>query len=476
MPSRQDQLHSYQFSVQRVVAALVMRETDPAQSPFRRVAGATMASAIVAALALAGATVYGLLSGGAGDWHKEGQVIIEKESGTRYVFYKGDGKLHPVVNYASALLIADSAQPDVVTWSQSALDKAERGAPMGIVGAPDSLPDTKHLVKPPWTLCSQKPSDSEDPSGTGKPQSVLLVGGAVQDGEALAPAGASTRPAGLLVSTPDGKRYLVYDNRRYQLTQPNQVLAAFGWSATPALPVSPALINALPAGPDLKLLSVPKRGDRSSALPGARVGQVYQLKNLGTAQYSVMLADGLADITAAQAKLLLADPETPLGPDGQATDLQAADYNRVEHSKTGLSAAPPFAAVPEIRPATTAVCVSIPGAKGVSKVVVDPKLSDLTRAGVTPARTTSGAILADRVVIPPGHGALVEALASPGAPSGALSIVSDRGIRYPLASRDLVAKLGYGGVTPVAMPAELVALLPSGPALDPVAARQGAGS
>ena len=47
MPSRQDQLHSYQFMVQRVVAALVMRETDPAQSPFRRAAGASLASVLV---------------------------------------------------------------------------------------------------------------------------------------------------------------------------------------------------------------------------------------------------------------------------------------------------------------------------------------------------------------------------------------------------------------------------------------------
>src|SRR5215217_6301502 len=48
MPSRQDQLHSYQFSVQRVVSALVMRETDPAQAPFRRAAGATLASILLA--------------------------------------------------------------------------------------------------------------------------------------------------------------------------------------------------------------------------------------------------------------------------------------------------------------------------------------------------------------------------------------------------------------------------------------------
>ncbi|GII26346.1 type VII secretion protein EccB [Planosporangium mesophilum] len=473
MPSRQDQLHSYQFSVQRVVAALVMRETDPAQSPFRRVAGATMAGAIVAALALAGAAVYGLLAGGAGNWRTEGQVIIEKESGTRYVFYKGDRKLHPVINYASALLIADGAQPNVVTWSQAALDKAERGAPMGIAGAPDSLPIGKRLVKTAWTLCSQSPSDSADTSDTGKPLSVLLVGGSVGDGQSLVPVGVPGDPTGLLVSTPDGKRYLVYNNRRFQVVQPNQVLAAFGWSATTPMVVSPALINALPAGPDLKPLPIPRRGERSPALPGARIGQVYQL-NAGSTQYSVMLADGLAAITPAQANLLMTDPETPDG--GKATNLQPAEYDGVQRSKAGLTAEPPFAVKPQLASGNSSVCVSIRDAKGVDRVVVDAKLSDLINASVTPARTTSGAVLADRVVVPPGRGALVESAASPGATNGALSIVTDRGIRYPLSSRDLVAKLGYGDITPVPMPAELVALLPSGPVLDPVAARQSAAS
>jgi type VII secretion protein EccB len=469
MPSRQDQLHSYQFSVQRVVAALVMRETDPAQSPFRRVAGATMAGAIVAALALAGAAVYGLYAGGSGDWRKEGQVIIEKESGTRYVYYNGDRKLHPVINYASALLLADAARPQVVTWSQATLEGASRGAPMGIPGAPDSLPDARHLARPPWTLCSQQSGDTSDGSGT-EPRSVLFVGGVADGGRALAPARAATRPEGLLVSTPDGRRYLVYDNHRHQLVQSDQVLRAFFWSTKPTVQVSPALINALPAGPDLRPLPIPGRGGRSTALPGAKVGQVYHRKNAGeTVQHAVALADGLAEITEAQADLLLADPETPIGPQGRDTELPG--YSSAVQSKNGLAAAPPFPQPPDIRSAAGSVCLSIPDANGVDKVVVDAKLPDQSRAATTPARTGSGAFLADRVVVS-GRGALVAALASPAAPGGALSIVSDLGIRYPLASRDLVAKLGYEGVTPVAMPAELVALLPVGPALDPQEARQ----
>src|ERR1700754_1463758 len=117
MPSRQDQLQSYQFMVQRVVAALVMRETDPAQSPFRRAAGATLASLLVSAIALGGAAVYGAFVGGGGQgWKNESAVIIEKESGARYVYRQG--RLRPVLNYASALLIlGGTGQPKTVSVS-----------------------------------------------------------------------------------------------------------------------------------------------------------------------------------------------------------------------------------------------------------------------------------------------------------------------------------------------------------------------
>jgi hypothetical protein len=78
------------------------------------------------------------------------------------------------------------------------------------------------------------------------------------------------------------------------------------------------------------------------------------------------------------------------------------------------------------------------------------------------------------VHVPRGKGALVVAAASPTAPAttGTVSIVTDTGRRYPVATRDVLAKLGYGGVTPRQVPAQLIALLPQGPSLDANRARQ----
>jgi hypothetical protein len=78
------------------------------------------------------------------------------------------------------------------------------------------------------------------------------------------------------------------------------------------------------------------------------------------------------------------------------------------------------------------------------------------------------------VHVPRGKGALVVAAASPSAPAstGTVSIVTDTGRRYPVATRDILGKLGFAGVTPSQVPAQLIALLPQGPSLDATKARE----
>src|SRR4029078_8746516 len=112
MASRSDQLHSHQFALQRAVGALAMRDADPAASPMRRIAGALFASVMLAALALAGVGVYGVLNPGGNErWRDGTAVIVEEETGARYVF--ADGVLHPALNQASAQLAVGSAEPRV---------------------------------------------------------------------------------------------------------------------------------------------------------------------------------------------------------------------------------------------------------------------------------------------------------------------------------------------------------------------------
>ncbi len=468
MASRQDQLHSYQFSVQRVVSALVMRETDPAQSPFRRVAGATLAGVLLAALSLAGVAVYGVLAPGGGtDWRDGTAVVMERESGARYVY--GDGVLHPVPNYASALLVIGSPQAHPVTVSRSSIDGVPRGVPLGIAGAPDPLPDRDRLLGGSWTLCSARP-----PEGA---RSTLYIG--------QSPAGGAPLPdgTGLLVSTPDRTAYLVWRRTRYRVAP--TALAALAWGAETLTPVAPAFVNSIAAGPDLVAPSVPG-GPGPSTVDGARVGQVY-LETVpgGGRQYAVAVPAGLAAVSQLQAALLLADPAIAAvqGQPGPR-ELSPAEF-------TARLVAPPLTPTGDRAPPSTipvlahpqsaerGLCTTTEGrttsACATCGLAVDVPLGGPgipgIRVGAGSGPGSSVAALTDRVVIGSGHGALVSALPAP----GALSLVSELGVRYPLPSADVLAMLGYQGVTPVPVPANLVALLPVGPALDPVAARTPAG-
>jgi hypothetical protein len=141
VPSRQDQLHSYQYSLQRVVAALVTHDPDPHRSPLRRAGTTALVSVVVAALAVTGAAIWGILTGaGTTTINDESAVYLEKGTGARYVYLKSDGRLHPVLNYASGLLIANAGAPTMVTASRKALATVPLGDPLGIPDARDSVP------------------------------------------------------------------------------------------------------------------------------------------------------------------------------------------------------------------------------------------------------------------------------------------------------------------------------------------------
>jgi type VII secretion protein EccB len=467
MASRTDQLHSHQFTLQRVVSALAMRDPDPSSSPMRRIGGALLASVMLAALAVAAVGVYGVLRPGGDDsWRSGDAVIIEKETGARFVYR--DGALHPVLNYSSALLILGAAQPKRVTVSRASLADVTRGSPLGIPGAPDLLPVGGELVTTAWTLCSGRPA-----GGVSGVESVLFIGSV----PSAAPELLAERA--LLAVDPAGDLHLIWHKRRYVIRDEGVVLAAFTWTRQAAIRVAPAVLTAVPAGPDLARLSIPK--GKKSTLDGYRVGQVFVVENQGGArQYAVAMPQGLADITQVQADLLLADPANPSS-GAQPARLSQSVYASTQRAPSLILSgeiAPPVTTPDLAHPAAQgAVCTSF--ADGSAEPEVGTIASLLTGSGQIP--TTHGAVgnrdvgvagpTLDWVVVAPGRGAIVEALAGPGSPSGLLAIVSDLGVVHPVPSADVLAMLGYAGVRPQRLPASVVSLLPSGRVLDPAIAR-----
>jgi type VII secretion protein EccB len=455
VPSRQDQLHSYQYSLQRVVSALVTHDPDPHRSPLRRAGTTALVSLVIAALAVGGAAVYGLLTGHSTvQIRDESVVFLEKGSGARYVYLGSDARLHPVLNYTSGLLIATAGAPKMVSTSRDRLASVPLGDPLGIPGAPDSLPVKKDLRTGDWSVCTA--------TTEADPKSTLLVGEPITGGTVAA---APAAPKALLVSDPTNRIFLVYGNRRF-LIPPNRATAslrALGWNAQQPWPVAAAFINAIPLGPDLAAPDIPGFGGRST-LDGHRVGQLLT----DGQQWSVALTDGAAAVTEVQARLLRARP------DAFAPQTLDNAFNNLPPSQTRLSDADGLPAdVPDLATPTERACMTLPVDRNTGAGLrIDPTVP----AG-TPVRgeaAVPGGVQADFVQITRGKGALVAAAASPSAPpeSGTVSVVTDTGRRYPIASRDLLGRLGYGAVTPRQVPAQLVALLPQGPALDPARARR----
>ncbi|MBK1789501.1 type VII secretion protein EccB, partial [Prauserella cavernicola] len=95
------------------------------QPPFKRPSGAAFGSLVITVLALVAVGVYGfIVPGGDQAWRDGDSVLVVKETGTRYVYL--NERLHPVLNYASALL-ALGANAETHSGSRESLMDVPRG-------------------------------------------------------------------------------------------------------------------------------------------------------------------------------------------------------------------------------------------------------------------------------------------------------------------------------------------------------------
>lgn len=504
MPTKRDQLQSYQFMVQRVVSALILRETDPLNPPFRRLVGSAFASIMIAALVLGVAGVIGLIfPGGSSAWKNGQSVIVVKETGAVFVYRAG--VLYPVANITSAKLMtgaqtaaAGSGNPlgdavsvpgQTVNVSENSLTDVPRGQMLGIPGAPDALPGKGNMSTQPWGLCSRLDVDS---TGSAAPKSVLEIANATPSGNPL-------QDYALLVrESESGQLALVWHNYRYAITDQQAVLTGLGYQQTEPMAVSSAWLNALPAGAPLDPPKITGLGGPSTALPGARVGQVFQVQTQGADDYYVAMPDELQAITDVQASLLLASASTRTAYAGESVVAKGVSLSDAAAAKKGSPPVTGRGLPPASRPQlvstspTTAACASFAGGATAPEIRVGALSSVEAGSIPTSGRGAQGAAIADEIRVRPGWGALVESVATPGSPAGALSIVTDEGIRYPLAEESsgggslsgatqqpgappvrnfaVMNALGYSTSKPVKLPASLVSRLPVGPTLSIAAA------
>ncbi|HXS65091.1 MAG TPA: type VII secretion protein EccB [Streptosporangiaceae bacterium] len=470
--NQRDQAHAYRFLARRLSSALVRDDPDGPDAPMRRLAIASFGSIMVAALVVAGVGVLGVVRpGGATAWKKAHAVILEKETGTRYLYTQG--QLHPLLNYASARLVLGQQAYSLVTVSQASLRGVPRGLPIGIPGAPDELPTTAGLVTGPWSVCSLPARDE-----AGSPSAfVRLSAGGGLTGTALG----SNRA--VLVTSLDNTLYLVWNSSRMRIPGGQAALEALGYASTQPLAVGDAWLTVLPQGPDLAPPQLPGLGGKGPpvARRATRVGQVLIAAGSGqaggTPQYYLVEHGGLAPLSVTEADLELADPQArSLYPPGRPTAISVP--------AASIAAAPAFpSASPSALPSRPPQLISLPAGQGAVCGVYQAADNSVPQvrtypvdAGSIPTVTKPAPVgvlgipLADQVRIPAGDGAVVQAVPAPGAGGGTMYLITSSGVKYPVPTTDVLASLGLSGVRPTLVPEILLDLLNTGPTLDPHAA------
>ena len=444
MQTQRDRVHAYNFLIGRMSAALASADPTPPEPPDRRHRFGLSAGLVLALLVGVGFWVYGLLfPGGNMVWQQDGVILVEEETGNRYLYL--GGALHPALNQASALLVQGSGAK-VDTISRSSLSGLPHGAPIGIPAAPDVVPTTQDLLRGPWLLCL---------TDVGADRAAMSM---VLDPQNIPPPLDADRY--VLVTSAGGTTYLVLDGTKYPLGDPS-VLVALGVQAVKPKPAPQAWLDSVPNGPALAAAVLP-----GSAQPGPQVAG--RLRNVGTLfrqrmlnngeQYWVLREDGLAPMSATEFALMSAR-HPRVGPvDVTAGEVAAAPRSA---DKTLLSRLPNLT---EVKLATGLgsgeVCLlqAPVGQRVVSVVAVNP-------------RRHTGKPVEQGATVAPDKGLLAAAVPlAPGQRTPARYLMTDRGIKYPVPDDQSLAALGLGGVAPTPVPQHVLDALPTGPALSRVAA------
>ncbi|MFC7104672.1 type VII secretion protein EccB [Nonomuraea rubra] len=269
MQTRKDLYQAHKLMQQRLGMALLQAEPDVPESPMRRHNVAMFCGVIVALLVTAAFGIWGLIKPGAAtNLEAAGQLLVEEETGAKFVYSQEQKRLLPVANYVSALLLLDSTNFEVRNVTAASLAKYPRGPLVGIAGAPDSLPAREKLVKGPWSVCV---TEAPDATGTAVPYVTLVAGNQV---------GGTPIGTGALVVTDGQENWVIWNDQRMKTGDA-------GVRVLDARPkrVPSTWINAVPSGPDFKAPGIPGIGKKTRGPDGrtAAIGRVYTVKGVGGA-------------------------------------------------------------------------------------------------------------------------------------------------------------------------------------------------
>ncbi|MGO1183543.1 MAG: type VII secretion protein EccB [Micrococcaceae bacterium] len=436
MASNKDILDAQRFNKRRLISAFTSGIPSGREVELKSPWGPLILGLVLTGLIMLGGWLFGRFAPSLPQNWESGTYVVDSDSGARY--YSVDGVLHPMLNTASARLLQGSAVSSTVVGS-SALDGIERGASIGIPGAPDSMPGEDQLSTAGWMSCP--------------------VGEEVYLSTAATSPPSSAGDDGALVSH-QSQLYLIAEGSRYAIPsdQESTVRIAFNWEAAEASEVSAAWLDLFEQGSELAPLTVDSVGETLEGLPetmaGATVGTVLEVPDAdGSRHYVLTGEDTVQPLNPVQLQMYL----TGGAVEASATvRVSVADIARFDVGETGPGPQDWPTAVPTLPDASETACAvlatSDDGASGES----------VPRTEVVAASEPSEA----GIEVPGGTGAMVRATS--GGEVGSLHLITDTGQVFGIEGdpSETITALGYSEEDLDTVPAAWVRLFDAGPSLS----------
>ncbi|MCV7350826.1 type VII secretion protein EccB [Mycobacterium parmense] len=432
-------LSGYRFLLRRLECALLGGDFVACGARLRAQAISLTVGSVVAAVALAGCALLGLLRP-----HPaldRAQIVIGERSGALYVRV-GD-TWHPVPNLASARLVAATAG-DPLKVREADLANVKRGPLLGIPGAPSFVGSPLPAEEAGWTVCD----------GPGGAATTVVVGGAGAASVGRLPTGQAV----LAVPVSGSPTFLLYDGQRAVIDLADAaVVRALRLEGRAPRPVSSWLLSALPEAPPI---AAPRIRRVLGEVPGAAgfpVGSVLRVSRADGDENYAVLPGGVQRIGQVAADLLrFADSRGTTNAIAVAPDVVRA---------AAVVDALPVAGYPDHAP----TLVGDDGTLCVARDVADARAALLTAsappvpAGQTPltlAQADGRGPALDAVYLPPGRSAYVRGDGR----DGTRYLVTDAGVRFAVRDDDAAHDLGLA--EPIPAPWPVLAALPCGPELS----------
>ena len=196
MANKKDLAEAQSYSRRRLVTAFSSGIPDGVELTPKKNQTPVIVGVGLTVIAILVSLFYSMVSPSLPDGWENNKLIVAKNSAARYV--SSNGTLHPVINAISARLLIPSSDFKVLTVADDQLKNIPIGSTIGILGAPDSLPEENNLIAGSINSCV---SDSNITTTLSNASSQV------------------TDTATAIVANVDGISYLVNGSHRYHLTR-----------------------------------------------------------------------------------------------------------------------------------------------------------------------------------------------------------------------------------------------------------------